>query len=252
MENETEIRVLDEVGSTNDEALSLGRAGAAHGLAVAARRQTAGRGRRGHAWDSPAGNLYLSVVLRPNVGPERLSGLAAVCGLGALEALSALGATDVLLKWPNDLLARGRKIGGILVEAARDSRGETFAACGIGVNVERAPRGLGATCLEELGVQVTLPALAQGLRARLCERCDAWAASIRALVEKDGPLTPVLDDYLAHLAWLGESVVALSPAGDALCAGRLATIDAWGRAVLETPYGTRAFSAEQASLRPLA
>ena len=252
MENETEIRVLDEVGSTNDEALSLGRAGAAHGLAVAARRQTAGRGRRGHAWDSPAGNLYLSVVLRPNVGPERLSGLAAVCGLGALEALSALGATGVLLKWPNDLLARGRKVSGILVEAARDTHGETFAACGIGVNVERAPRGLGATCLEELGVQVALLALAQGLRARLCERCDAWAASIRALVEKDGPLTPVLDDYLAHLAWLGESVVALSPTGDALCTGRLATIDAWGRAVLETPHGTRAFSAEQASLRPLA
>ena len=93
MENETEIRVLDEVGSTNDEALSLGRAGAAHGLAVAARRQTAGRGRRGHAWDSPAGNLYLSVVLRPNVGPERLSGLAAVCGLGAPQTFCSSGPT---------------------------------------------------------------------------------------------------------------------------------------------------------------
>ena len=64
--------MLDEVGSTNDEALALGRSGAPHGTAVAARNQTAGRGRRGHVWESPRGNLYLSVVLRPAVGPARL------------------------------------------------------------------------------------------------------------------------------------------------------------------------------------
>lgn len=109
--------MLDEVGSTNDEALALGRSGAPHGTAVAARNQTAGRGRRGHVWESPRGNLYLSVVLRPAVGPARLPGLAAACGLGALSV-----SNEAQLKWPNDLMARGRKLAGILVEAARQRR----------------------------------------------------------------------------------------------------------------------------------
>lgn len=246
------ITTVPAVGSTNEEVLAWGRAGAPHGVALRAERQLAGRGRRGHAWSSPSGNLYLSVLLRPPVAPTRLSGLAAACGLGAMCGLAATGVPDeTSLKWPNDLLARGRKLAGILVEAARDDAGETFAVCGIGVNVASAPCELAAISLAELSPAAPSPAaLADALRNGILERVDAWAAGLRALGEKDGPLAPVLDDYLAHLAWLGEPVVARSPAGDLLCTGRLATIDTWGRAVLETPAGTRFFSAEEASLRP--
>lgn len=241
-----DILIFDEVGSTNDVARDLAEKNAAAGTAVAARRQTAGRGRRGHAWASPRGNLYLSVLLRPRVAPSRLPGLAAACGLGALDGLAALGiSNEPQLKWPNDVLAHGRKLGGILVEAGRDGAGEAFAVCGLGINVESAPRGLGAVCLTELGAAPSFSTLAEALRSGIVARVDGWAAS--GGVE---PLAGIRDDYLARLAWLGEPVVALSPEGEPLAAGRLETVDAWGRAVLETADGPAFFSAEQASLRP--
>lgn len=240
------IELLDETPSTNDAALALGRGGAPTGAAVAARSQTCGRGRRGHAWQSPKGNLYLSIVLRPRVVPSRLPGLAAACGLGAVDALKSLDlANEVQLKWPNDVLAHGRKLGGILVEAARDKYDETFAVCGIGINIASAPRELDATCLAELGDAPSFSALAEALRDRIVASVDAWA-------EMGGvaPLDGIWDDYLARLAWLGEKVVALDPEGGELCRGTLETVDQWGRAVVGTATGPRSFSAEQASLRP--
>lgn len=236
-----DLLTFDEVGSTNDVARELAEKGAAHGTAVAARRQTAGRGRRGHAWASPAGNLYLSVLLRPGIAPSRLPGLAAACGLGALDGLGAVtDSNEVQLKWPNDLLARGRKLGGILVEAGRDARGTTFAVCGIGINLESAPSHLEAICLAELGAAPSFSALAEALRDGIVGRVDAWARA--GGME---PLAGIHDDYLAHLAWRGEKVAALSPAGEQLAAGVLEGVDVWGRAVVEGI----AYAAELASLR---
>lgn len=231
------IALLDSVGSTNDEALAAGRAGAAHGQAVAARAQTAGRGRRGHVWESPRGNLYLSVVLRPKVGPSRLPGLAAACGLGVVDVLRS-----VQLKWPNDLLAEGRKLAGVLVEAARDDAGAPFAVCGVGVNVERAPRELGAICLAELGDARPFSVLAEALRTGIVARVDAWAAAAG-----ERPLDGIRDDYLSRLCWLGEKVRVLAAAdGAELARGTFETVDPWGFAVVDgAPY-----AAEQASLRP--
>ena len=242
-----DILVLDEVGSTNDVLRERAEKGAAAGTAVAARRQTAGRGRRGHAWSSPVGNLYLSVLLRPEVAPSRLPGLAAACGLGVLDGLALLGVTnEPQLKWPNDVLARERKLGGILVEAGRDNAGETFAVCGIGINLESAPRELEAICLAELGVVPSFSAAAGALRDGVATRAAGWAAA-----EGVEPLDGIRDDYLAHLAWRGEKVVALAPeTGEPLAEGCLETVDPWGRAVLACAGGHRSFSAEQASLRP--
>lgn len=238
------LTVLDETGSTNDEALALGRSGAAHGAAVAARAQTAGRGRRGHAWESPRGNLYLSVILRPEVVPARLPGLAAACGLGVVGGLVAAGCGgEVRLKWPNDVLARGRKLAGILVEAARDEGGQTFAACGVGVNVELAPRELGAISLAELGDTPSFSALAEVLRAAIVGRVDAWAAA-----GGERPLDGIRDDYQALLAWRGEKVRVLAAEdGAGRVRGTLEGVDPWGRAVVDGV----SYASEQASLRPL-
>ena len=124
---DAQLTIVDVTGSTNDDLLEAGKQGAPHGTGLAARAQTAGRGRRGHKWDSTAGNLLLSIVLRPRVDPAKYSGLAAVSGLAVLEALEKQGlANEIGLKWPNDLVARGRKLGGILVEAARDNEGSPF------------------------------------------------------------------------------------------------------------------------------
>lgn len=241
------IELFDETPSTNDAALALGRGGAPAGTAVAARSQTRGRGRRGHVWESPEGNLYLSIVLRPQAAPSRLPGLSAACGLGAVDALKSLNlANEVQLKWPNDLLARGHKLGGILVEAARDKDDETFAVCGIGINIASAPRELDASCLAELGDAPSFSTLAEALRDRIVASVDAWVG-----MGEIAPLDGIRGDYLAHLAWLGEKVMALAPEGGELCRGTLETVDQWGRAVVGTVTGPRPFSAEQASLRPV-
>lgn len=237
------IRLLEKTVSTNDDALELGRQGSEGGTAVAARRQTAGRGRRGHAWESPAGNLYLSVLLRPDVPPSQLPGLAAVCGLGATDGLDALGlSNEVQLKWPNDLLARGQKLAGILVEAARDNTGNSFAVCGIGINLESAPRELGAIGLAELGDTPSFSTLAEALRDGIVARVDAWAGAGGLC-----PLDGIQDDYLARLAWLGEKVVVISPDGHELTRDVFETVDPWGRAIVDG----NAYTAEQSSLRPL-
>ena len=252
------LTVVDVTGSTNDDLLEAGKLGAPHGTGLAARAQTAGRGRRSHKWDSTAGNLLLSIVVRPNVNPAKYSGLAAVCGLAVLETLEKQGlATEIGLKWPNDLVARGRKLGGILVEAARDNEGKPFAVCGIGVNVNYTPQevpdgGLAAIGLSDLNENVpAVDALVEDVYHTVVNAVDAWAELLNVMEENAGPLAPVHGEYVAHLNWIGKHVIARSPAGDELAQGIFKTVDTFGRACIETKDGLRSFHFEEASLRPV-
>lgn len=255
---DTKLTIVDVTGSTNDDLLEAGKQGAPHGTGLAARAQTAGRGRRGHKWDSTAGNLLLSIVLRPCVNPAKYSGLAAVSGLAVLGALEKQGLTnEIRLKWPNDLVARGRKLGGILVEAAHDNEGKPFAVCGIGVNVNYTPQevpdgGLAAIGLSDLNESVpTVNMLLDEVYHAVIDAVDAWAERLNAMEEDAGPLAPVHGEYVTHLNWIGEHVIARSPAGDELARGIFKTVDAFGRACIETEGGVRSFHFEEASLRPL-
>lgn len=255
---DSKLTIVDVTGSTNDDLLEAGKQGAPHGTGLAARAQTAGRGRRGHKWDSTAGNLLLSIVLRPCVNPAKFSGLAAVSGLAVLEALEKQGlANEIRLKWPNDLVARGRKLGGILVEAARDNEGKPFAVCGIGVNVNYTPQevpdgGLAAIGLSDLNESVpTVNMLLDEAYHAVIDAVDAWAERLNAMEEDAGPLAPVHGEYVTHLNWIGEHVIARSPAGDELARGIFRTVDDCGRASIETESGLRVFHFEEASLRSL-
>lgn len=254
---DAKLTIVDVTGSTNDDLLKAGKQGAPHGTGLAARAQTAGRGRRGHKWDSTVGNLLLSIVLRPCVNPAKFSGLAAVSGLAVLEALEKQGlANEIRLKWPNDLVARGRKLGGILVEAARDNEGKPFAVCGIGVNVNYTPQevpdgGLAAIGLSDLNESVpTVNMLLDEVYHAVIDAVDAWAERLNAMEEDGGPLAPVHGEYVTHLNWIGEHVIARSPAGDELARGIFKTVDGFGRACIETEGGLRSFHFEEASLRP--
>src|SRR3954452_11496639 len=102
----------DRIGSTNDEAKALARAGAAEGTVVWAGEQTAGRGRRGRVWQSPPGNLYVSLVLRPSGGAAQTAQLGFVAALGLADAVAVLTGPGLRVecKWPNDVLANGRKL----------------------------------------------------------------------------------------------------------------------------------------------
>ena len=251
------LTVVDVTGSTNDDLLEAGKHCAPHGTGLAARAQTAGRGRRGHKWDSTAGNLLLSIVLRPCVDPAKYSGLAAVSGLAVLEALKKQGlANEISLKWPNDLVARGRKLGGILVEAARDNEGKPFAVCGIGVNMNYTPQevpdgGLAAIGLSDLNESVpSVDSLLEDVYHTVVNAVDAWAELLNVMEENAGPLAPVHGEYVARLNWIGKHVIARSPAGDELAQGIFKTVDTFGRACIETKDGLRSFHFEEASLRP--
>lgn len=255
---DAKLTIVDVTGSTNDDLFEAGKQGAPHGTGLAARAQTAGRGRRGHKWDSTAGNLLLSILLRPRVDPAKYSGLAAVSGLAVLEALEKQGlANEIGLKWPNDLVARGRKLGGILVEAARDSEGKPFAVCGIGVNVNYTPQevpdgGLAAIGLSDLNESVpTVNMLLDEVYHAVIDAVDAWAEHLNAMEEDAGPLAPVHSEYIAHLNWIGDHVITRSPAGDELARGIFQTVDDFGRACIETEDGLRSFHFEEASLRPM-
>ena len=134
----------DELPSTQDRAVALARGGAPEGTRVVARSQSRGRGRLDHAWASPPGGLYLSVVLRPVSAPSPLLPLA--IGAALADELERRWTVRPRLKWPNDLLLesppeRARKLSGILVDTVADPRGPAVVA-GIGVNVMRPPGGL--------------------------------------------------------------------------------------------------------------
>ena len=129
-------RWLAETGSTNDVARAWAMEGAPEGAVVVAARQRCGRGRRARVWESkPDVGLYVSFVLRPGWPAKRASNLAIVAGMAAFHALKNVGVPNLRVKWPNDLLAGGRKICGVLVEPLIGSGHIEFAVLGMGINV---------------------------------------------------------------------------------------------------------------------
>jgi len=146
---------LDECDSTNDEAARLARAGAEHGTVVIAGSQRAGRGRDGRAWLSPPGlGLYLSAVVRPMLPLPLVPPMSLAIGVGVCEAAREAGA-DARLKWPNDVLAAGRKLAGVLVEA--QSQGGRLEAVVVGIGVD-----LGGELPPELAARAITLAAAAG------------------------------------------------------------------------------------------
>ena len=130
---------VDTVDSTNAEAKRLAAEGeekSPDGTIIWAKEQTDGRGRRGRKWHSPPGNLYCSLILRPDVALAKAAELSFVAGLAVFDALGSVGEPghQVHLKWPNDVLLNGGKVAGILLESIGD-----FLAIGIGVNLAHAP-----------------------------------------------------------------------------------------------------------------
>jgi len=136
-----------KVDSTNRVAMELGHAGEPEGTVVIAEEQTAGRGRAGHAWHSErATGIYATLLLRPHLAPVQAPLLTMMAGLSAHAAIEAQTGLKVDLKWPNDLLIRGKKVGGILTEMHAEPAQIRFVIVGIGLNVnqEKFPSELSA------------------------------------------------------------------------------------------------------------
>jgi len=143
-----EIAHLDEAHSTNQVAKDLALRGAPEGSIVLAERQTEGRGRRGRVWFSPPeGGIYLTVLLRPRIPPGDAPRITLLTGVALAECLLESTNLSVTIKWPNDILLKGRKLAGILTElsAEMDAVNYVLVGVGINVNIERFPAGLEET-----------------------------------------------------------------------------------------------------------
>ncbi len=134
-----EIIYIESLDSTNRLAMELGDKGALHGTVVIAGSQTKGRGRLGRRWESPAGvNIYMSVILRPDLEPKDATLLTVLSSVASARAIRGETGLNAEIKWPNDLICRDKKLGGILTELRLISGKILFAVIGIGINVNAA------------------------------------------------------------------------------------------------------------------
>ena len=224
----------DRLGSTNDEAKRLARTGAAAWTIVTAREQTAGRGRRGRSWIAIPGNLFMTVILRPDCTPQTAAQLGFVAALAVGEAVRAVVPAEVSVrfKWPNDVLLDGAKVSGILLESETTERGALdWLIVGIGVNVVGHPT-VGAyrttSLLAAAAREVDAPAMLQRIAAALHSGVEAWHrygfGTVRAA-------------WLRHAVGVGDPIAV--HLDEAPVTGRFADLAEDGALIIETEQGVR-------------
>jgi BirA family biotin operon repressor/biotin-[acetyl-CoA-carboxylase] ligase len=239
------LQVHERVESTNALALVAARGGDDGRLWIVAREQTAGRGRRGRAWASPAGNLYASLLLVDAAEQGVRNTISFVAAVALDQALSDLAgpaaAARLALKWPNDVLCDGRKIAGILVEG-EESEGRAFTVIGIGVNCIVHPNIEGAFPsgdLRSMGVEVEPGALFPRLAHRMAEMLALW--------DRGRGFAAIREAWLSRAAGIGGGVRVAVAGAEAV--GAFETVDSVGRMVVQLDDGTRrAISAGDATI----
>jgi BirA family biotin operon repressor/biotin-[acetyl-CoA-carboxylase] ligase len=249
------VELHEALGSTQERARELAREGASHGTLVVSEVQTGGRGRLGRRWGSPAGGLWMSLVLRPGISTEVAARLTQAAAVGVAKALWELG-VEARIKWPNDLLVGGRKICGILAESSVESvpvaaknvepgegRPVDFVVLGVGLNANLDPGDLDvpdhevATLRSELGRDVDLLKLLASLLSHLDDELG-----------RIEDFRTILDDWRALNCTLGERV-RVRKFGEVL-EGMALDLGPEGELLLETRDGVVAlFEGEVEQLR---
>lgn len=222
------LRVEPALPSTSDLLIRLAAAGEPEGLAILAHRQTAGRGREGRAWSSPAGNLAISVLFRPRA-PARDAPIWALFGAVTLAEALAPNLPDpaaLRLKWPNDLLLGGAKLGGMLCESATDAEGGLdWLVIGLGANLAQAPEVPGRAT-----ARLPRPVPPETIAAALLRAMQAWRH--RAPAE-------IIAAWMARGPDRGSLLTLRAPAGETT--GRYAGLTEDGALLIETAAGVRRF-----------
>lgn len=207
------LQQLGTVISTQEEAKKLAESGVPEGSAVMAEEQTGGRGRMGRKWHSPRGKgIWMSVVLRPNLPLSLTPQLTLLAGVAVCTAIREVTGVDAGIKWPNDLLAGGRKICGILLESSLRESGLHYCIAGIGIAVNLTEddypeelKGIGTSLLiEGGGVPVELPRLSEAVLAEL---------EYLYKVYMDQGFEPVRERWEAMSVTLGRRVSFNTPQG---------------------------------------
>ncbi len=241
-----ELDIRDSIDSTNAEAMRRLEAGAGSGLVCTAEQQSAGRGRRGRHWVSPyACNLYLSVVWEYSQGAAALEGLSLAVGVAVARALQRCGVPPVQLKWPNDILHEGDKLGGVLLEMAGDASGACQVVVGVGLNV--AMPETASTAIDQAWTD---------LRRVTEGGAPSRNALLAALLDELLPLVADFeacgfsawrDQWLALDAFAGRSVILNT--GQQQLAGTARGVDERGALLLETTTGIKSVYGGEISMR---
>ncbi|MEK6593483.1 MAG: biotin--[acetyl-CoA-carboxylase] ligase [Pseudomonadota bacterium] len=240
------LEILDEAASTNTLLVARAQAGAPGGTAIAAEWQTAGRGRMGREWHAGIGGaLTFSLLWRFSQGAGFLSGLSLAVGVAVMRALKTLGAGDAGLKWPNDVVWRGGKLAGILIEMQGDMLGPSAAVIGIGVNVrvtdavrsriDQAVSDLETACGRPLDRNAVLACLLGELR------------HVLEVFARDG-LTPFRDEWQRHHVHQDKTVTLLLP-GARREQGVARGVAEDGALLIETRAGLQRCHSGEVSLR---
>lgn len=202
----------EETDSTNIRAKAAAKNGAPDGAVVTAQRQTAGRGRRGRQWDSPAGkNIYMTIILRPDMEPDKAPMLTLLTACAAVRAVERACRIRGSIKWPNDIVLNGKKICGILTEMNIKDRRTEFVIVGIGVNCNQMefPEELRqkATSLKrECGKDIEREELA----CLLLEELEG----LYEIFEREQSLAFIKEEYEARLVNYRQRVCVLEPGGE--------------------------------------
>ena len=208
---------FESTGSTNPDAKRFAEEGAPHGTTVVADRQTAGRGRRGRSWESPAGrSIYFTSIVRPAFVPDKASMITLVMALSVAEAIQEVTGLPTGIKWPNDIVVNGKKVVGILTEMSMtpEMNEIQFLVAGVGVNVnqeslEEFPEDLRGTATSlkiESGRQFDRAALLAEILARFEESYETF--------ERTVDLSGLRARYESRLVGRNAVVRVLDPAGE--------------------------------------
>jgi len=240
------VEVLDECASTSSVLLERAAAGAAHGSVLACEHQVAGRGRRGNAWFSAVGgSLAFSLLWRFGRGPAALAGLSLAVAVMVARALEREGIAGVQLKWPNDLVCEGAKLGGILIELSGEAAGPSTVVIGLGLNLS-----LDARARDRIGQPVTdLATCSRSVPARtalLGALLESLASGLSRF-GRDG-FAPFREEWVRRHAWQGRRV-ALTVAGRRVAEGEALGIAEDGSLMLRSRRGVERFHSGELSLR---
>lgn len=203
------VCALDTVDSTNNEAKRLAEHGAAEGMLVVTEEQCQGKGRRGRSWVMPRGSaIAMSLILRPTIAPDRASMVTLVMGLAVARACQRFCGVKTSIKWPNDVVADGRKICGILTEMSSEVDYINYLVIGTGINthVEQFPPELAKTATSLHMLTGKVPDRAGLVAACMKEFEDCYACF---LATQD--LSLLMEEYNALLAGKGGVVRVLEP-----------------------------------------
>jgi len=238
-----DLELHQTLDSTNAHALRAVAQGIARPRLIVAERQSAGRGRRGRPWVSPYGsNLYYSLALPIQGGIKRFEGLSLVAGMAVVHCLRLQGVKDAMLKWPNDVLARGKKVAGILLELVGDPSDHCHVVLGIGINANMKA----ADGIDQQWTSMYLETDTLIDRSALAITLSKALSSYIQQLELSG-FTALQEEWEALHAWQGREVSLVS--ASQVTHGRVLGISEQGALRLDINGREEAFSGGELSLR---